>query len=65
MLTIVITLMAVTLAAIPWCSNFPLMLVVNTLNAVFSGGLDVGECWAFSPDLVQSPLSFPFFFLFM
>ena len=43
MLSMVIVVMGLTDAAKPWCSNFAVMMVVNVIGAVASGGLDVGK----------------------
>ena len=35
--------MAVTTGVVPWCSQFPLMLVVRFIGGLGSGGMDTGE----------------------
>ena len=43
MLSLVIIIMGVTDAAKPWCANFAVMMAVNTVGSIASGGLDVGK----------------------
>jgi len=39
----------VTLAIIPWCAPYGLMIVIHWFKGLFSGGLDAGMCIISSP----------------
>ncbi|KAH3716278.1 sodium-dependent glucose transporter 1A-like [Dreissena polymorpha] len=41
MLSTVTSLSAVAIAAMPWCSQFPLMVAINLVSGFFTGGIDV------------------------